>query len=38
MTPGGNRFDFALDKALAPSAEDARELGIVVVSVGLEAK
>jgi hypothetical protein len=38
MTPGGNRFDFALDKALPPSAADARELGIVVASVGLEAK
>jgi hypothetical protein len=38
MTPGENRFDFALDKALPPSAEDTRELGIVVASVGLEAK
>jgi hypothetical protein len=38
MKPGENRFDFALDKALPPSAQDARELGIVVVSVGLEAK
>jgi hypothetical protein len=38
MKPGGNRFDFALDKALPPSAADERELGIVVASVGLEAK
>lgn len=38
MTPGGNRFDFALNKALPPSAEDARELGIVVVSASLEPK
>jgi hypothetical protein len=38
MKPGENRFDFALDKALPPSAADARELGIVVASVGLEAK
>jgi len=38
MTAGGNRFDLALDKALAPSPEDARELGIVVVSASLEAR
>jgi hypothetical protein len=38
MKPGGNRFDFSLDKALPPAAADARELGVVVASVGLEAK
>jgi hypothetical protein len=38
MKPGGNRFDFSVDKALPPSAADERELGIVVASVGLEAK
>ena len=38
MKPGGNRFDFALDKALPPSAADARELGIIVASVALEPK
>jgi hypothetical protein len=38
MKPGGNRFEFALDKELPPSASDGRELGIVVASVGLEAK
>jgi hypothetical protein len=38
LKPGENRFDFALDKALAPSAQDARELGIVVVSAALEAR
>ena len=38
MKPGGNRFDFSLDKAVPPSAADERELGIVVASVGLEAK
>jgi hypothetical protein len=38
MKPGGNRFDFALDKALSPSAADARELGIIVASAGLEAQ
>jgi hypothetical protein len=32
------RVDFHLDKALAPSSADARELGIVVVSIGLESK
>ena len=37
---GGNslRVDFHLDKAIAPSSADARELGIVVVSIGLESK
>jgi hypothetical protein len=38
MKAGGNRFDFALDKSLAPSAQDARELGIVVVSASLEGR
>ena len=38
MRPGGNRFDFTLDKSLAPSAEDARELGIVVMSASLEPR
>jgi hypothetical protein len=38
MKPGGNRFDFALDKALSPSAVDARELGIIVASAALEAQ
>jgi hypothetical protein len=38
MKPGGNRFDFALDKSLAPTAQDGRELGIVVVSAALEAR
>jgi hypothetical protein len=28
------RVDFTLDKALAPSPGDARELGIIVSSVG----
>ncbi len=36
---GGNAMvDFALDKALPPSAEEQRELGIVVNTVGFEAK
>ena len=38
MKPEGNRFDFALDKALAPTAQDARELGIVVVNAALEMR
>ena len=38
MKAGSSRFEFALDKAIPPSAGDARELGIVVASVALEAK
>jgi hypothetical protein len=38
MRPGGNRFDFSLDRSLAPTAQDARELGIVVVSAMLEMR
>ncbi len=38
MKPEGNRFDFALDKSLAPTAQDGRELGIVVVSAVLEPR
>jgi len=32
------RVDFALDKAMAPSGADIRELGIIVFSIGLESK
>ena len=32
------RVDFALDKAMPPAGGDLRELGIVVVSAGLEPK
>jgi hypothetical protein len=32
------RVDFALDKAMAPSGADIRELGIIVFSIGLEGK
>jgi hypothetical protein len=38
MKPGGNRFDFSLDKALPPLAADVRELGIIVASVALELR
>jgi hypothetical protein len=38
MKPEGNRFNFALDKALAPTAQDGRELGIVLVSAALGPK
>jgi hypothetical protein len=38
MKPEGNRFNFALDKSLAPTAQDGRELGIVVVSAELESR
>ena len=32
------RVDFSLDKAMPPSGGDIRELGIIVLSIGLEAK
>jgi hypothetical protein len=32
------RADFALDKAMAPTPPDIRELGIIVLSIGLESK
>jgi hypothetical protein len=32
------RLDFELDKAMPPSGADQRELGIVVLAIGLEAK
>jgi hypothetical protein len=32
------RIDFQLDKSLPPSSADARELGVIVGSVGLDAK
>jgi len=32
------RVDFQLDKAMAPSGADIRELGIIVFTVGLESK
>jgi hypothetical protein len=32
------KVDFSLDKALPPSAADSRELGVIVSSVGFEAK
>ena len=36
---GGNAtVDFALDKALPPDANERRELGVVVNTVGFEAK
>ena len=38
MKAGPNRFDFILDKSIASSAQDERELGIVVVSAALEAR
>lgn len=38
LTGDSARVDFALDKALAPSESDQRELGIVVLSIGLEPK
>jgi len=38
MKPEGNRFDFTLDKSLAPTAQDRRELGVVLISAALEPK
>src|SRR5262249_56045175 len=32
------RVDFALDKAMPPAPPDIRELGIIVLSIGLEGK
>jgi hypothetical protein len=38
LTGEAARIDFTLDKAMAPSDADQRELGVVVLSVGLELK
>jgi hypothetical protein len=35
---GVNRFEFSVDKHLGPTADDNRELGIVVTEISLEAK
>jgi len=36
LKPDANRAEFALDKALPPTPEDERELGIIVQSIALE--
>jgi hypothetical protein len=38
LKPAAVTVEFALDKALAPGAHDQRELGIVVSSIGFDAK
>ena len=38
LTGDSLRVDFQLDKAIAPSGADVRELGIIVTSVVLESK
>jgi len=38
LTGDSLRVDFALDKAIQPSAADIRELGIIVLNIGLESK
>ena len=38
LTSEAVRIDFQLDKALPPGSADARELGVIVASVGLDAK
>jgi hypothetical protein len=38
LTADSLRVDFQLDKAMAPAGADIRELGIIVLSVGLESK
>ena len=38
LTGDSLRVDFQLDKAMAPSGADIRELGIIVLSIGLESK
>lgn len=38
LTGDSLRVDFQLDKAIAPSSADIRELGIIVLTIGLESK
>jgi hypothetical protein len=38
LTGDSVRVDFQLDKAIAPSGADIRELGIIVLNIGLESK
>ena len=38
LTGDSLRVDFQLDKAMAPSGADIRELGIIVLTIGLESK
>ena len=38
LTADSVRVDFQLDKVMAPSGADIRELGIIILSVGLESK
>ena len=38
LKAGANRLAFALDKSVRPSANDGRELGVVISSASLEAK
>jgi len=38
LKAGANRVAFALDKSITPSADDSRELGVVVSSASLEPK
>ena len=38
LTGDSLRVDFQLDKAIPPSSSDIRELGIIVLTVGLESK
>jgi hypothetical protein len=38
LTGDSLRVDFQLDKAMPPSGSDIRELGIIVLTIGLESK
>jgi hypothetical protein len=38
LTGDSVRVDFLLDKAIPPTSADIRELGIIVLSIGLESK
>ena len=38
LTGDSLRVDFQLDKAIPPSGADIRELGIIVLNIGLESK
>ena len=38
LTGDSLRVDFQLDKAMPPNGADIRELGIIVLNIGLESK
>ncbi len=38
LQPGRNRFEFSLDKSLAPAGGESRDLGIVVLRASIEPR